>query len=125
LSAIAASIQVKLNPEPQLESIRQISHELSTADNSVRFYTITRDTLDLKPYYNSINIIDSRVDKLRMECRHDSALLVQVDTISMLIEKNIVNWNKLLYLINNDNVVLFLKELSYQVNNKPEEKFKK
>jgi signal transduction histidine kinase/DNA-binding NarL/FixJ family response regulator len=120
LSSIVSSIPVDMKPEQILLNIREISTDLEKAENSVRFYMITNDTLNLQPYYTIINNIDEKVSRLGSECLIDSGLLNQVDTISKLIEENIVNWTELLYLSQNDRVVEYLKELSDQLINVPE-----
>jgi len=120
LSSIVSSIPIDLKPERMLLNIREISTDLEKAENSVRIYMITNDTLALQPYYTVISNIDEKVSRLRSECINDSGLLVQVDTISKLIEENIANWTELLYLSQNDRVVESLKKLSDQLINSPE-----
>lgn len=116
LSSIVASISVDVKPEQRLLTIRDISMDLEKAQNSIRIYTITNDTLDIKPYYSIISNIDEKVSTLRAECLNDTVLLEQTDTISRLIEENIVIWNELLYLNNNQKVVKYLKGLSDRLN---------
>ena len=94
--------------------------DLEKAQNSIRIYKITNDTTDLEPYYNIISNIDEKVSRLRSECANDTLLLEQTDTISKLIEENIVIWNKLLYLKNNLKVVEYLTQLSEQLNSDSE-----
>ena len=86
--------------------------DLENAQNSIRIYTTTHNTNDLKPYYSIISNIDAKVSKLRAQCVTDTIVLQQTDTISKLIEKNIVIWNQLLVLHNNYTVVEDLKQLS-------------
>ena len=117
LSSIVSSIRIDLKPELILLNIREISIDLEKAENSIRIYMVTNDTLDLQPYYTIISNIDEKLSRLRMECHNDSGLLAQADTISKLIEENIVNWTELLYLSQNDKVVEYLKKLSDQLNN--------
>ena len=112
LSSIVTSIQIDLKPDLRLSSIREISMDLEKAQNSIRIYTSTHNTQDLKPYYSILSNIDGKVSRLRTECKNDSLVLLQTDTISKLIEKNIVNWNQLLLLYNNQTVVKDLKQLS-------------
>ncbi len=121
LSTIVSSINVDINPELRLVSIRDISMDLEKAQNSIRIYSITNDNQDLQPYYNVISNIDEKVRKLRDECTGDTILLQQTDTISKLIEENIVIWNRLLYLNNNQAVVKYLKTLSDRLNSGPDE----
>ena len=116
LSSIVASIQVDLKPDHRLLSIREISMDLEKAQNSIRIYTNTLNTQDLKPYYAIISKIDEKVSRLRSECLNDSVLLIQTDTISKLIDRNIVIWNQLLYLHNNQTVVEDIKNLSVRLD---------
>jgi signal transduction histidine kinase/CheY-like chemotaxis protein/HPt (histidine-containing phosphotransfer) domain-containing protein len=116
LSSIVSSIQIDLKPDSRLLSIREISMDLEKAQNSIRIYTFTNDTMDLQPYYTIVSNIDDKVSILRSECKNNSILLHQTDTISKLIEENIVIWNKLLYLNNNKKVVEYLKQLSGRLN---------
>ncbi len=112
LSSIVTSIQLDLKPDLRILSIREISMDLEKAQNSIRIYTSTHNTLDLNLYYGIISNIDGKVSRLRSECLTDSLVLQQTDTISKLIEKNIVIWNQILYLYNNHTVVEDLKQLS-------------
>jgi signal transduction histidine kinase/CheY-like chemotaxis protein/HPt (histidine-containing phosphotransfer) domain-containing protein len=121
LSSIVSSINVDVKPELRLLSIRDISMDLEKAQNSIRIYTFTNDTLDLKPYYTIISKIDEKVSRLRAECMADPVLLKQTDTISRLIEETIVTWNELLYLNNNQKVGGYMKQLSEQLNNSSDE----
>ena len=116
LSSIVASIHVDVKPDLRLLSIREISMDLEKAQNSIRIYTNTHDTLDLQPYYTIISNIDEKVSRLRSECLNDTLVLLQTDTISKLIEENIVIWNQLLYLHNNHTVVEYLKQLSVRLD---------
>ena len=96
LSSIVASIQVDLKPDLRISSIREISMDLERAQNSIRIYTSTHDSMDLRPYYNIISSIDNKVSKLRQECLSDTVVLLQTDTISKLIEKNILIWKTIM-----------------------------
>ncbi len=116
LSSIVSSVQVDLKPDVRLASIRDISMDLEKAQNSIRIYTNTLDSLDLRPYYSIISNIDGKVARLRTECLGDSILTHQADTIGKLIEKNIDIWNQLLYLHHNFIVVRNLKQLSVKLD---------
>jgi K+-sensing histidine kinase KdpD len=121
LSSIVTSIQMDLKPDPRMSSIREISMDLEKAQNSIRIYTTTHNTADLKPYYSIISDIDNKVSRLRLQCLNDSLVLQQTDTISKLIEKNIVIWNQLLFLHNNYTVVEDLKQLSERLDSSSQE----
>ena len=91
LSSIVSSIRIDVNPELRLLSIRDISMDLEKAGNSVRIYTITKDPADIKPYYDIISNIDEKVSRFRYECRNDSSLVAQADTIRRLVEQDMVS----------------------------------
>jgi signal transduction histidine kinase/FixJ family two-component response regulator/HPt (histidine-containing phosphotransfer) domain-containing protein len=116
LSSIVSSIRIDTNPELMLLSIREISTDIEKAGNSVRIYTITKNPKDIKPYYTFISSIDEKVSRLGSECNNDSILLAQTDTISNLIEENILIWNELLVLYKDDNVIGNLRQLSEQLD---------
>ena len=116
LSSIVSSLQTDAIPEFRLLSIREISDDLIKADNSIRIYTVTKDTHDLRPYYSVISGIDEKVDTLRSQCLNDTILLGQIGTISKQIEKNIIVWNQLLYLTHDDKVIENLQQLSDKIN---------
>ena len=112
LSSIVSSVQVDLKPDARLLNIRDISMDLEKAQNSIRIYTNTHDSLDLVPYYNIISKIDNKVNILSSQCINDAVLSQQTDTIKKLIDENIVIWNELLYLNNSITVAKDLKQLS-------------
>ena len=116
LSSIVASIQLNLKPDLRFSTIQEVSMDLEKAQNSIRIYTNTHDSLDLRPYYTVIYNIDAKVSRLHSECISDSLLIRQTDTISKLIEKNIDIWNQLLYLQNNYKVAQNLKQLSVRLD---------
>lgn len=112
LSSIVSSVQIDVKPDIRLISIRDISMDLEKAQNSIRIYTNTHDSTDLKPYFTITSNIDSKVNKLRVQCINDQVLRQQTDTISKLISENIGIWNQLLDLNNNYTVARDLKQLS-------------
>jgi CHASE3 domain sensor protein len=57
ISSIVSSIHVDVDPELRLLAIRDISMDLQKAENSIRFYKITSDPIDLKTYYTIISNI--------------------------------------------------------------------
>ena len=112
LSSIVSSVQVDLKPDSRLLSIRDISMDLEKAQNSIRIYSNTHDSLDLLPYNSIISKIDNKVDILSSLCLNDQVLRRQTDTIGKLIDENITIWNELLDLNNSITVAKDLKLLS-------------
>jgi signal transduction histidine kinase/CheY-like chemotaxis protein/CHASE3 domain sensor protein len=116
ISSIVSSIHVDVTPDLRVLSIREISMDLEKAENSIRLYTITNDSLDLRPYFKVIWHINEKILKLRNNCANDPLLLIQTDTIARLIRQNIVIWAELLNLSNSDNMSQDLKHLSDSLN---------
>ncbi len=116
ISSIVSSIHLEVKPDQRLMMIREIMTDLEKAERSIRIYTVTNEVRDIQPYYSIISNIDSKIGRFRNECSHDTVLLQQTDTISRLIGESIFNWNELLYLIHNDRVVDYLKQLSDQLS---------
>jgi signal transduction histidine kinase/CheY-like chemotaxis protein len=112
LSKIVSSIQVKSKPDMRLIIIREISSDLEKAENSVRMFIHTRNQKDIAPYYSTIALFDSKIERLHDASLNDTVLLNQIDTISKLMEENIVNWNLMLTLYHNDSVDNYIRKLS-------------
>jgi signal transduction histidine kinase/CheY-like chemotaxis protein/HPt (histidine-containing phosphotransfer) domain-containing protein len=115
LSSIVNSIQVKTRSDLRLFTIREISTNLDKAQNSVRLYTFTRKQDDIKPYYEIIDGIDDKIDILRTASRNNNTLLTQIDTISSLIEENMLIWNKMLDLYHSDSLDIYIRKLTAKV----------
>lgn len=115
LSAIVSSIQYRSRPDLRLLAIREITSDLETAENSVRIYTYTRKRQDIEPYYAILTGLDDKILSLRAASRNDSVLTVQIDTISSLIEAEILNWNRILELYHSDSLDNYIRRLSARV----------
>ncbi len=116
ISSIVSSIHVDTQPDLRVLTIREISMDLEKAENSIRLYTVTNDSMDLRPYFKVIWHINEKIQKLRDDCANDSLLLIQTDTIGRLIRQNIVIWAQLLNLTNSDNMSQELRHLSDSLN---------
>jgi signal transduction histidine kinase/CheY-like chemotaxis protein/HPt (histidine-containing phosphotransfer) domain-containing protein len=116
ISSIVSSIHLDITPDLRVLTIREISMDLEKAENSIRLYTVTSDSLDLRPYFKVIWHINEKIQRLREDCANDSLLLIQTDTIGRLIRQNIVIWSELLNLTNSDKMSQELKHLSDSLN---------
>ncbi len=116
ISSIVSSLHVDVAPDFRVLTIREISMDLEKAENSIRLYTVTNDSMDLRPYFKVIWHINEKIQRLRVNCANDSLLLIQTDTITRLIRQNIVIWAELLNLTNKDNMSQELKHLSDSLN---------
>ena len=115
LSLIVASIEVKSRPDMRLFTIREIASDLSKAENSVRMYRLTRKQDDIAPYYSIIGGIDDKIDSLRSASLNDTTLQYQIDTISMLIEENMLVWNEIIDLYHTDSLEIYVRKLTGKI----------
>ncbi len=116
ISSIVSSIHVDITPDLRVLNIREISMDLEKAENSIRLYTVTSDSMDLRPYFKVIWHINEKIKRLRDDCANDSLLLIQTDTIGRLIRQNIIIWSEILNLTNSDKMSQELKHLSDSLN---------
>jgi CHASE3 domain sensor protein len=126
LSSIVSSIQVKSSPDMRLILIRDLTAGLEKAENSVRLYRLTQNKEDIKPYYEVIDGIDEKIDSLRSASVRDTQLLARIDTISLLIEDNMIVWNNMIDLYHTDSLDIYIRTLAAKIavgtlnRNKPE-----
>ncbi len=116
LSSIVSSLQMDYVPELRLLSIRDISTDLEKADNSIRKYTLSKDSIDLLPFYDVIAGINQKINQLKNESSDNGVLLEQIETIGKQIEKNITVWNEMLYIADNDSIVENISQLSAKID---------
>lgn len=115
LSSIVASVEVKSRPDFRLLMIRDIEADLDQAESSVRLYSLTRDRKDIVPYYDIISAIDEKIDSLTAASSKDTAFLAQIDTISSLIEENLLVWNEMIDLYHSDSLETYIHSLTAKI----------
>jgi len=117
LSSIVLSIRQNAGPDTRISDIRDISMDLQNAGNSIRIFMLTRNQADIEPYYDIISTIDSKINHLRSTCFQNPVLVKQIDTISRHIEENILVWNELIALQQDDSVENSLQGLINRLSN--------
>jgi signal transduction histidine kinase/HPt (histidine-containing phosphotransfer) domain-containing protein len=115
LSSIVSSIHVEAKPDLTLITLKEISLELEKAENSVRIYTLSKNSKQLEPYYRALINIDGKMDTLRENNPHNEILLSGIDTISWLIEEKYLLWRHMIELYNSDNTLGKLESLSNEL----------
>ncbi len=115
LSSIVSSVEVKSRPDLRLLIIRDIAADLDRAENSVRLYRITHERKDIQPYYRIISGIDGKIDSLILSSSGDTAFLTQIDTISSLIEENVLVWNDMIDLYHSDSLETYIHSLTAKI----------
>ena len=120
MSSMVSSILKQARPDLSLVSLKEISSNLTDADNSVRLFMVTGDDSYLKPYYRIISAMDSSLNLLYKYSENSPEQLLLIDSVSHLITDKIDVWDQLLNLRNNTNVTHALDLLSKKFLSVPE-----
>ena len=86
LTQLIVSIKEESQPNQKLVVLKEILTDLSDAESSVRTYTITRESENLTPFYESITTIDNKMTRL-YDLVKNREQLVMVDSMERLIEQ--------------------------------------
>lgn len=95
LTQLIVSIKKESEPNKKLTILKEILTDLSDAESSVRTYTITRESENLKPFYESITTIDNKMTRL-YELVKNKEQLAMVDSMEHLIERKYSTLKKLI-----------------------------
>ncbi len=98
LSHIVYSIHREARPDYKLMRIKQITSDLSDADNSVRLYSLTREPKYLRPYNKIISSADKGIEELLKLQGNDSSQIKNIHAIELLIGERLVVWDQILRL---------------------------
>lgn len=115
LNRLLEAFYIESQPDEKLKTLETILDGLTSAENSVRAFTITQDATYLNPYYNTISDIDLKVEKLQALSLGDSVQLKQIDTIEALIEKKFVILNNLIAVKNDDRIRAVLEKVKKNI----------
>lgn len=101
LSQIVDSIHNEARPDYKLITIKEITSDLSDADNNVRLYSLTQESKYRESYHKIISKVNTNIDELLTLRGNDSSLLTHIHAIKALTAKRLVVWNQLLELHTN------------------------
>ena len=120
MSSMVSSILKQARPDLGLVHLKEISSNLTDADNSVRLYMVTGNDDYLKPYYSVISTMDSSINLLYKNVDNNPRQITLIDSVSHLISDKIEVWDELLKLRNNTRVTRALDVLSRKFLSEPE-----
>jgi signal transduction histidine kinase/DNA-binding response OmpR family regulator len=81
------SVDVLSRPNGKLTELQYTLATISTAESSIRAYTLTTKQKHFKAYLSHLDTIESQIDSLRFLMKDNSQELAQVDSISMLLRE--------------------------------------
>jgi len=113
LSSMMSTIEEAIEPDAREEEIEALLFRVSEAENSIRIYTITRETKYLAPYYRNLEKADSLVQFLQENSKNESFVLQCLDTVDQLLNMKTGIQNRLIRLSQNqDRIDVYQEVLS-------------
>ncbi|MGQ0829320.1 MAG: ATP-binding protein [Bacteroidota bacterium] len=116
LTNIVNNISEATQPDIKLAFLKQIQAEFSDAENSVKSYVLTRDNTYLTPFFNSLSLIDNRIDKLQEYSGENTTQQLIVDSVRQLVIKKYIILNELLTLSDDEHVADELQKISKKID---------
>ncbi|RDV12556.1 response regulator [Pontibacter diazotrophicus] len=80
------SVDVLSRPNNKLAEMQYTLATISTAESSIRAYTLTTKEEHFKAYLSHLDTIQSQIDSLQFLMRHNPQELAQVDSIASLLQ---------------------------------------
>jgi len=118
LSSIVTSIHKATVRDQKLSLIKSIATNLEQGEQSIRLFSFSKDKKDLQPYQQFLVTIDSNLEALREAGKDNPQLLLNIDTISILIDDKIEVWSEILSLNNAHFANQYLDSISNQLEQK-------
>lgn len=110
LEELVESISEEARPSERLGLLREILNDLSDAESSVRAYTITGEASYLKPYYQSVTVIDEKLANLR-ETKEGRLHAARMDSLQDLVEQKFESLQSLIEIKNDANTLSILQQV--------------
>jgi signal transduction histidine kinase/DNA-binding response OmpR family regulator len=85
------SVDVLSRPNSKLTELQYTLATISTAESSIRAYTLTTKQKHFKAYLSHLDTIENQIDSLKFLMKDNSQELAQVDSISMLLREKQVS----------------------------------
>ncbi len=98
LSQIVDSIHKEARPDFKLLLIKDIESDLSSVENTVRLYTLTRDEKYFHPYRETNQSIQEKLTALEDYSLTSEEEKMQIDSIRSLTTEKLMVWEKILTL---------------------------
>lgn len=124
LTGIVSDVRKEAQPDEKLLLLKDITNELTSAENSVKSYTITHENRYLSPYYSAAGQVDENLFYLDSIIKNDEQQKPLVDSINLLVEKKFAILNALINAQGGDRVNVALNKVSSTIrdNEKPKVK---
>ncbi len=116
LTDIVSSIIKEIEPDKKLLLLNEIRTNLSSAESSVKTYSITKKEVHLIPYYKAVLSINIKINELyKLSMEDTPAQLGIIDSMNVLTKEKVVILNSLINMTENNRVKKALNRLSEKI----------
>ena len=98
LTNLMDTLESAVQPDRREKDLETLLYNISKADNSIRSFTITRDTRYLKTYESTINDSHQLLAKLDDQSDQDQLVLAHLDSIEVLLNRKYKTQQRLIEL---------------------------
>ncbi len=88
------SVKVLSRPNNKLVKLQHTLSDITTAESSIRTYTLTTEDQHFDSYLNDLHMVHRQIDTLRILMAGNRTELLQVDSISALLEEKKLSLEK-------------------------------
>ena len=111
LANLMTTLEQTVQPDYREEELHTLLYHISEAENSVRIYTITRESRYLRPYYSNIRHADTLIQNLQKKSKKDLYLVHHFDTIDQYLSNKTNIQNRLIRLKQDQNRIDVYEEV--------------
>lgn len=115
LTFIVNNVAESGKPNVKIIFLKQITADLSEAESTVKSYKLTRNSNYLRPFFNSVFLIDNKMDMLHKLCLDNIEQRVMCDSIKKLIVRKYALLNQLLLLEDEEKITTELNRISKKI----------
>lgn len=87
LSKLMVTLETTVQPDHREQDLKTLLYHISEAENTVRIFTITRETKYLSTYQSTIENSRNVLEQIRQNSSDSSFILQHLDTIALLMDR--------------------------------------
>ncbi|MFY9307931.1 MAG: ATP-binding protein [Bacteroidia bacterium] len=116
LTYIVNNVEESAKPNVKIVFLKQITTDLAEAESTVKSYKLTRNSSYLRPFFNSVFIVNNKIKTLNKLCIDNEEQRIMCDSIQTLISRKYSLLNHLLLMEDEEKITDELKRISKKIN---------
>lgn len=116
LTYIINEVSEAAKPNVKIVFLKQINSDLSEAESTVKSYKLTRNSNYLRPFFNSVLVVDNKISVLQKLCLENNEQRIMCDSIKKLVLKKFSLLNQLLLLDDDVKITEELRRISKKID---------